>query len=351
MKGALELQAVVKRFGQFVAVDGVSLDVRPGSLVALLGPSGCGKTTLLRCIAGLAMVDAGAIVIDGRDVTALPPWDRSLGMVFQNYALFPHLSVARNVAFGLRMRGVSGAEARERVGRALRLVQMEELAERRPRQLSGGQQQRVALARALIVEPPVLLLDEPLSALDAKLRLAMRQELRELQRRLGITTIVVTHDQAEAMAMADEVAVMRRGRIEQMAAPETVYRSPATAYVAEFIGRTNRFDGVVDAAGRLVVAGLAAPLRLATMTRLPQGQAAVAMVRPEQVMLDAAGELADDENGIAGVVTDNVFAGDHVEVHVETGSGRIIAKRATPMAQGDTVVAHWRCADTLVWPS
>ena len=350
MKGALELRGVVKRFGPFVAVDGVSLQVRPGSLIALLGPSGCGKTTLLRCIAGLATVDAGDIAIDGRSVTSLPPWDRALGMVFQNYALFPHLTVARNVAFGLRMRGIAGTEARERVARALRLVQMEELAERRPRQLSGGQQQRVALARALVVEPPVLLLDEPLSALDAKLRLAMRQELRELQRRLDITTIVVTHDQAEAMAMADEVAVMNRGRIEQIAAPETVYRRPATAYVAEFVGRTNRFEGIVDATGRLVVAGLPAPLLLAPDMPLPTGQAAIAIVRPEQISLETTPETRDDGNAVSGVVTDNVFAGDHLEVHVETGSGRIIAKRTSPIAAGETVVAKWQRSDMLAWP-
>jgi putative spermidine/putrescine transport system ATP-binding protein len=325
-RGRLEVRSLVKRYGSHVAVDNVDLDVDAGSFVALLGPSGCGKTTLLRCIAGLVSVDAGAMRIDGHDMAGLPPWRRSLGMVFQSYALFPHMSVAANVGFGLRMQGIARGEAGERIARALQLVRMEGFDERRPAELSGGQQQRVALARALVTAPPVLLLDEPLSALDAKLRLAMRTELRELQRRLGITTLFVTHDQDEAMAVADRVAVMDQGRIVQIAEPEAVYRRPATPFVAEFIGRINRLDGLVDG---------------------------VAMVRPEHVQLRAQGEARDGEIGVEGRVVDVVFAGDRLEIHVDAGDRRLVCTLAAtagkPPAIGSAVRAAWSRTEMLVY--
>jgi putative spermidine/putrescine transport system ATP-binding protein len=325
-RGRLEVRGLRKRYGAQTVVDGVDLDVAAGSFVALLGPSGCGKTTLLRCIAGLVAADAGAIRIDDRDMVGLPPWRRSLGMVFQSYALFPHMSVAANVGFGLRMQGVSRGDAAERIARALQMVRMEGFDGRRPAQLSGGQQQRVALARALVTAPPVLLLDEPLSALDAKLRLAMRSELRELQRGLGITTLFVTHDQDEAMAVADQVAVMDHGRIVQIAGPETVYRRPATPFVAEFIGRINRLDGLADG---------------------------LAMVRPEHVRLCPPGDSLDGDMGVEGRIVDIVFAGDRLEIHVEAGDRRILCMRSAtagpPPAIGSAVRAAWSRSDMLTY--
>ena len=325
-RGSLEIRGLTKRYGAHAVVDGIDLDVAAGSFVALLGPSGCGKTTLLRCIAGLVQADAGAIRIDGRDMVGLPPWRRSLGMVFQSYALFPHMSVAANVGFGLRMQGVSRDAAAGRITRVLQMVRMEGFDGRRPAELSGGQQQRVALARALVTAPPVLLLDEPLSALDAKLRLAMRTELRELQRRLGITTLFVTHDQDEAMAVADQVAVMDHGRIVQIAEPETVYRRPATPFVAEFIGRINRLDGLTDG---------------------------MAMVRPEHIRLRPPGETLDGEIGVEGRVVDIVFAGDRLEVHVDADGRRILCVRPAtvgpPPSIDSAIRAAWSRSDMLTY--
>jgi ABC-type Fe3+/spermidine/putrescine transport system ATPase subunit len=378
MRGQLDLAGVVKRFGALTAVDHVSLMVPAGSMTALLGPSGCGKTTLLRCIAGLADVDGGSIAVDGVDITGLPPWRRALGMVFQSYALFPHLNVADNVAFGLRMRGIRRPDAAARVQEALALVRLEGLAERRPSQLSGGQQQRAALARALVSEPPVLLLDEPLSALDAKLRLAMRLELRELQRRLGITTIVVTHDQDEAIAMADQVAVMNAGVIEQVASPETVYRSPATPFVAEFVGRTNRLEGRIDATGAFQVTGLPRSIALHPGHGFASGTSVLALLRPEHLLLtigaDDAGTHRDrDSDGrhpghgaavapsgtgetrIAATVADVVFAGDRVEIVLGCGPLELLAvgpsrSQSGVPRRGDSVGVTWHDGDLMLWP-
>ncbi|MBC9178323.1 ATP-binding cassette domain-containing protein, partial [Roseomonas ludipueritiae] len=240
------------------AVDQVSLGLPRGALLALLGPSGCGKTTTLRMIAGLETPDAGRIMVGGRDVTALPPHKRHMGVVFQSYALFPHMTAAGNVAFGLEMQGMPRAERARRAEAALELVGLSALATRKPRQLSGGQQQRVALARALAIEPDLLLLDEPLSALDAKLREGVRDEIRALQQRLGTTTVFVTHDQVEALAMADLVAVMNAGRVEQLAAPEEIFERPATRFVATFVGRAARIRGVLEPGGVLRAEGGAA---------------------------------------------------------------------------------------------
>ncbi|MBK3425601.1 ABC transporter ATP-binding protein, partial [Methylobacterium ajmalii] len=246
--GTLLLDGLTKRYGEATAVAGVDLDIRQGELVALLGPSGCGKTTTLRMVAGFIEPSAGRVVIGGRDVTRLPPHARDTGMVFQSYALFPHMSVADNVGFGLEMRKVGKAERDRRIAEALRLVRLDALADRLPRQLSGGQQQRVALARALVVSPAVFLLDEPLSNLDAKLRSEVGLEIRELQKRLGLTTLMVTHDQDEALAMADRLVVMEHGRVLQVGSAEDLYERPANTFVAGFVGRCNLLDGTREGA-------------------------------------------------------------------------------------------------------
>ncbi|MFT3905016.1 MAG: ABC transporter ATP-binding protein [Steroidobacteraceae bacterium] len=243
MSAAIEFQDVVRRYGQVKAVDAVSLSVESGEFFAMLGPSGSGKTTCLRLIAGFEAPDAGRVLLDGVDVTTTPPSERDVNTVFQDYALFPHMSVLENVAYGLRVRGVALAERRQRAMAALDMVKLAQLAQRRPAQLSGGQRQRVALARALVNRPRVLLLDEPLGALDLKLREAMQLELRTLQRQLGITFVFVTHDQGEALSMADRVAVFNSGRIEQLAAPRELYTRPATAFVARFVGGANVAEG------------------------------------------------------------------------------------------------------------
>src|SRR3954452_16865040 len=236
----LALQGLTKRFGDAAAVDDLSLTVEQGEFVSLLGPSGCGKTTTLQMIAGFVEASGGSVTLDGRDLLAMKPAERGLGLVFQSYALFPHMTAAQNVAFGLEMRRVPTAERASRVKEALALVGLAQLADRYPRRMSGGQQQRVALARALVIRPRILLLDEPLSNLDAKLREEMQIELRQIQRTVGTTTILVTHDQAEAMALSDRVVVMNAGRVEQVARPHEAYERPATAFVAAFLGKTNR---------------------------------------------------------------------------------------------------------------
>jgi iron(III) transport system ATP-binding protein len=289
-------------------LDDVSLDIQPGEFFAFLGPSGSGKTTLLRLIAGFGTPDAGSIRIGGRDITALAPWNRNVGMVFQSYALWPHMTVAKNVAFGLERRKLARPEIASRVEAALRLVGLEPLAARRPAQLSGGQQQRVALARTLVIEPEVLLLDEPLSNLDAKLRTEMRSEIRALQRKLGLTAIYVTHDQEEANAIADRMAVLDGGRIQQVGAPLELYDNPANRFVATFLGTANLVEGRIAAGGRFVtekgfaLAGIEAP----------EGPACLS-VRPQAIRLAAAGE------GVAGIVTAREFLGGTVRYGVRAG--------------------------------
>ncbi len=281
------LDRVSHRYGGTLVVDGVSLAVQPGELIALLGPSGCGKTTLLRIIAGLLDQSAGSVIIGDQRVDALPPNERGAGIVFQNFALFPHMSVAANVAYGLRARGAGRVAADEAVKRMLRLVRMEMLEMRFPRELSGGQQQRVALARTLAVSPKVLLLDEPFGALDKSLRLDMQIEVKRLQRDLGITTIMVTHDQAEALSMADRIAVMNAGHLEQFAAPEDIYDSPATPFVAEFVGTTNLLRGRLRATGEgfRVELGSGGLLSLSDARPCSRDGQVLLVVRPEHFRL------------------------------------------------------------------
>ncbi|GIF76873.1 ABC transporter ATP-binding protein [Asanoa siamensis] len=280
----VRLEALRRSFGGVPALDGLDLDLAPGELVALLGPSGCGKTTALRILAGLEDADSGRIVVGGRDIANVPANRRDMGMVFQAYSLFPHLTAAENVEFGLRLRRQNAASRRARSREMLELVGLGAMGDRYPQQMSGGQQQRVALARALAIQPQVLLLDEPLSALDAKVRVQLREEIRRIQLEVGTTTLFVTHDQEEALAIADRVGVMRAGRLEQIDAPEAIYATPATPFVAEFVGLSNRLPGTVVGD---VVEVLDARLPLIAAASAPDG-AVTALVRPESIDVTAA---------------------------------------------------------------
>ncbi|MBS3651150.1 ABC transporter ATP-binding protein [Pseudaminobacter sp. 19-2017] len=321
----LSIQGVTKQFADFKAVDEVSLSVPHGTFVCLLGPSGCGKTTLLRMIAGLEEPTAGAVMLDGDDITSVPTHKRNFGMVFQSLALFPHLSVGDNVSYALRIRGASRQEQKSRAEELLKLVHLPGFADRAVSKLSGGQRQRVAIARALALSPKLFLLDEPMSALDAKLRESMQVELRQLQQRLGITTIVVTHDQREAMTMADLVVVMDRGRIRQAAAPVDIYRKPADAFVADFIGSTNLLPVERDSAGRAAVLGTAIP-----GLTLPEGASkAFVSIRPEDV------QLGPPQPGtIPGTVTFVRDLGGTIETFVEASGTKIVAV-TTPRDRGE----------------
>jgi spermidine/putrescine ABC transporter ATP-binding subunit len=316
----VELTGISKRYGAVTALEAVDLAVYEGELLSLLGPSGCGKTTTLNVIAGFTAPDAGRVVIGGDDVTAEPAWRRGLGVVFQSYALFPHMSVADNVAFGLRERGVGKMEIAERVREALTLVRLPGGAQLRPHQLSGGMQQRVALARALVIRPRVLLLDEPLAALDRKLREEMRAELRDIQRTVGITTVFVTHDQHEALGLSDRIAVMSAGRIEQLGPPREVYERPATRFVADFIGASSVLEGRALDRETVELAG-GVRLRVALREGPAPGRAVRLLVRPERVELGGAGT-----NALAARVASVMYLGDHCEVRLELAGGhRLLA--------------------------
>ena len=316
----VRLENVRKFYGREIAVDGISLAIEPGEFVTLLGPSGSGKSTLLSCIAGFAIPNEGEIRIGNDRVTLTPAHKRNIGIVFQNYALFPHMTVAQNLAFPLRMRSFTKENIARRVEWALSLVQLTHLSERLPRQLSGGQQQRVALARAVIFEPALLLLDEPLSALDKNLRSDMQDEIRKLHRMLGTTIVFVTHDQEEAFAMSDRVAIINKGRLEQFDAPTTLYTRPASPFVSDFVGQSSVFTGRIvsdkSGTGFLSEKGLRLPLEL---KELPAGQQVRIAIRPEQV-----GFVAPGSGLVDGVVSAFTYAGDHTRYSVELPSGEII---------------------------
>jgi spermidine/putrescine transport system ATP-binding protein len=349
----ITLDAVAKRFGGHDAVRDVSLEIAEGEFFSLLGPSGCGKTTTLRMIAGFVQPDAGRVLLGDRDVTTVPPNRRPVNMVFQHYALFPHMSVYDNVAFGLSVKGVPRNEHRGRVEELLRVVALEGLEQRRPRQLSGGQQQRVALARALVNRPAALLLDEPLGALDVKLRKQMQLELKRIQHELGTTFVYVTHDQEEALAMSDRIAVMADGRVEQIGPPREVYERPASAFVADFIGSLNALDVTVDEiVGDTAVARLAPDERIvvAVGAKVRRGDDLRVAVRPEHVRLTDALESG---SRVQGTVADIVYLGMYTQFHVDTAAGRIVSHRLadeqrTELAVGSPVVLTWGADDAYV---
>ncbi len=352
-RGAVVLDRISKSYGDQLAVDDLSLTIEPGEFISLLGPSGCGKTTTLRMIAGFEEPDAGDIRVSGSTVLGTAPYRRDVNTVFQAYALFPHMSVAENVAYGLQQRRTPKAEVRERVSAALDMVKMRRFADRKPTQLSGGQQQRVALARALVNRPAVLLLDEPLGALDRQLREEMQLELKLIQAQLGITFVFVTHDQGEALSMSDRIAVMRDGRIEQLADSDTIYGSPTSAYVAAFVGQQNFFDGRVTADAAAVETAHALVRPASAITAVAPGAAARAAVRPEFVELSAA-RPDGDANLAQGRVIGVSHLGETMQFLVQLGSDHsVIARRPTPdaprLAVGDEAWCSWRSGSVQVF--
>jgi spermidine/putrescine transport system ATP-binding protein len=352
----VRFENVTKRFGKVVAVDNVSLDIEEGEFFALLGPSGCGKTTLLRMVAGFETPSEGRILIDGKDVSATPPNRRPVNMVFQSYAVFPHMSVADNVAYGLRIDGVASSERQTRVDEALALVKLEGLGARKPDQLSGGQRQRVALARALVKRPRVLLLDEPLSALDAKLREAMRSELAQLQEKVGVTFLFVTHDQDEALAMASRCAVMHRGLLRQVATPSDLYEFPNSRFVADFIGQVNLFEGklAVDEHDHAMIDSPELACRVFLDHGVTGGTGAAVWValRPEKIELHktgAAPELGDAPpgcNAVAGVIRHIAYLGSESVYDVELDGGRTVKALRSNLTRRDQEDFAW---DEPVW--
>ena len=347
MEGEIRLEELCKEFNDFVAVDGIDIEMPPGEFFTLLGPSGCGKTTTLRMIAGFERPTSGRILLDGNDVARVPPHQRNVNTVFQSYALFPHLDVAKNVAFGLKYHKLSKEERAKRVSDALEMVDMTAFAHRKADQLSGGQQQRVALARALVLRPRVLLLDEPLGALDAQLRKNLQVELKALQAELGITFIFVTHDQSEALTMSDRVAVMNRGRVEQAASPKEVYEEPETVFVADFLGVSNLLSGTAigqDGADCTVQVG-DRTLRAREGTTSARGEVKV-MIRPERIAIEP--HTSRGEERLPGMVERSVFLGGSYEVHVRVLGGELLkamvpndgSVSATDLESGAAVCLH-----------
>jgi putative spermidine/putrescine transport system ATP-binding protein len=357
--GSLELWDVSKSYGHVQAVDKVSLTVAPGEFVTLLGPSGSGKTTTLGMIAGLARPSSGAILLDGQPLDPLPPYRRNIGVVFQNYALFPHMTVARNVAFPLEMRRMPGRDIRQRVARVLEQVGLGEHGGRYPHQLSGGQQQRVALARAMVFEPRILLMDEPLGALDRKLREQMQIEIMRLHRELGVSVVYVTHDQDEALMMSDRIAVFNHGRIEQAGAPDQLYEQPASVFVAGFLGESNLFHAqVTETMGRQCRLDGSDGRLVARGDGLAVGSSAIVIVRPERMRIEhlegAVAETAD--NVVTGTLTEIIYLGNARRYIVRLMSGREVSVaqqgRACPVFQrGQSVRLTWRLEEALALPA
>jgi putrescine transport system ATP-binding protein len=339
----LRIEAVVKRFGSFRAVDGVSLDIRAGEFFALLGPSGCGKTTLLRMLAGFETPDEGRILLEGRDIARALPHQRPINMMFQNYALFPHLTVRDNIAFGLKRAGMGRADIDARVAEMIALVKLDGLEQRKPDQLSGGQKQRVALARSLARRPRMLLLDEPLAALDKKLRESTQLELMELQRRLGMTFIIVTHDQEEAMTVAGRIGVMDAGRLDQVATPRELYEAPSSRWIAEFVGDVNLFDGQVESRerNRLTISTRDAGMIVVAEPDRPITKTVVSVaIRPEKVKLSRRGPAPDAVasqaiNRLEGIVTDVSYLGGLTTYKVKLDSGAILRSSMANTARID----------------
>jgi putative spermidine/putrescine transport system ATP-binding protein/spermidine/putrescine transport system ATP-binding protein len=342
---AVKLDGITKRFGSLAALDDVSLEVRRGELITLLGPSGCGKTTLLNLVAGFLIPDKGEVAIDGRRVTDVPTYRREIGLMFQSYALFPHMTVATNVAYGLKMRRIPRPEIAGRVAEALALIKLEGLEDRRPRQLSGGQQQRVALARALVIRPRVLLLDEPFSALDRNLRGAMQVELKEIVRKLAVTTIFVTHDQSEALSLSDRIAVIEEGRIHQLGTPDEIYRRPADRFVASFVGDVNvlhaRLDRIDGATAVVAIGPVLLSVPANTLAGAVQGSTVDLFLRPEDM------SIADANAGTAlhGIVATQIYQGGHVDLHIDVPqavTGRVLLR-----LPGQEAMWRWPPGTTL----
>ena len=348
----VRLDGITKRFGQHVAVDDLSLDIRRNEFFALLGPSGCGKTTLLRMLAGFETPDAGRIRLDGQDIGTLPPHLRPVNMMFQSYALFPHLNVIDNVSFGLRQEKLPREERDARVDEMLRMVRMGEFGKRKPHQLSGGQRQRVALARALVKRPKVFLLDEPLAALDKKLRTQTQFELRELQKTLRVTFVIVTHDQEEAMIMADRIAVMQDGKLAQVASPRVVYEQPASRWIAEFIGEINLIEGVVstvNAQETVVETAAAGRLQLPLGNAAHRGDRVMVAIRPEKIAIARGADRPATGHCVSGILIDTGYFGDISVYKVKLdgpGTMRIAATNAgraedAPASKGERVTLSW----------
>jgi putative spermidine/putrescine transport system ATP-binding protein len=338
----LELQKLHKKFGEFTAIHKLDIALEPGEFLSLLGPSGCGKTTALRIVAGFERPTTGRIVVEGKDLTNVPPNHRDMGMVFQAYSLFPNMNAEDNVEFGLRVRRQGRDQRRKRVDELLELVGLSAAAKRYPHQLSGGMQQRVALARALAIEPRVLLLDEPLSALDAKVRVQLREEIRRLQTQLGITTLYVTHDQEEALSISDRVAVLSHGRIEQIGAPADIYNEPSTPFVAEFIGTMNRLEGTVADEASVQVSGTVLPV--AEARGLPRGEKVLVLVRPETLELERV-DGSGASGALVGEVLAHIFLGPITRVKVDAGDHELSADlpgpRAAQLPIGSRVAARF----------
>ena len=342
--GRLSLVELTKTFSNTVsdvtAVDHINLDIRPGEFITLLGPSGCGKTTTLRMIAGFEDATSGQVMLDGENMVVVPPNKRPMSMVFQSYALFPHLSVRENVAYGLRLRKKSAEEIKEEVDIALAAMNLTAMADRAPSQLSGGQQQRVALARAMVVRPKVLLFDEPLSNLDAKLRVKMRVEIRRMQKRLGISSVYVTHDQSEAMAMSDRIVVMNSGRIEQVDTPEEIYLHPASVFVADFVGRANFVPAQAQEVGEdgmVEIEALGQKIRVhsseGAKETVREGKETVVLVRPESMRIQPTDEKPATLTGSLGQVVTSIFYGETVEYEIETEFGSLVCVVSDPRAE------------------